>query len=522
MKIPPLRLLHDTLLESASASPSRVAIIDEGASHTYSELLEASGRLARALRAEGVRRGDRVAIHLDNGFTTAVGIYGALMADAAFSVINPQTKRDKLAFILDDAEAVCLIAHGHLAREWEPIIGDRRHLRAVFVDGELPPRIDASKVRSLPSSIASGEPGPPPSATIPLDLASLIYTSGSTGDPKGVMMTHQSMLFTVGSLLEYLRLDHTHRILDVLPLAFDYGLYQLLMSVAAGATLVLEKSFTYPARVLERMAQHEVTVFPGVPTIYALLLQMHGREPLSFPSVRRVTNTAAALPASTLPGLKEIFPNALIFKMYGLTECKRVAYLEPEELPRRPGSVGRAIPGTEVFLRSPEGAPVPPGERGILHVRGPHVMLGYWNRPESTAQMLVSGPYPSERVLCTRDWFRMDEDGYLYFIGRSDDIIKTRGEKVSPVEVENVLYGLRGVVEAAVIGVTDPLLGQAIRAYVVVDPSSGVDERAIKRWCAAHLESFMVPHEIRFRDSLPKTSSGKIRKTGLDDQPLES
>jgi long-chain acyl-CoA synthetase len=243
-----------------------------------------------------------------------------------------------------------------------------------------------------------------------------------------------------------------------------------------------------------------------------MLISSHGRTPLQFPSVTRVTNTAAALPDEFVTKLREIFPNALIYKMYGLTECKRVCYLEPELAEQKPGSVGRAIPGTEIYLLSPEGNPVPPGENGILYVRGPHVMLGYWNRPDLSDHMLKPGKLPGERVLCTQDFFRMDADGFLYFVGRSDDIIKTRGEKVSPVEVENAIHSIPGVREAAVVGIPDPLLGEAIRAYVVVEAEPALTDKQLRVACAARLENFMVPKEFVFVPELPKTVTGKVSK----------
>jgi acyl-CoA synthetase (AMP-forming)/AMP-acid ligase II len=263
------------------------------------------------------------------------------------------------------------------------------------------------------------------------------------------------------------------------------------------------------------MHEQQVTVFPGVPTVYAMLLSMHARDRLCFPSVTRVTNTAAALPAVFQQQLREVFPNALIYRMYGLTECKRVSYLEPELADAKPESVGRAIPGTEVFLLTPDGATVPPGEAGILHVRGPHVMLGYWKQPELSARMLRPGTFPGERVLCTQDWFRMDQDGLLYFVGRSDDIIKTRGEKVSPVEVENVLHGMPGIREAAVVGIPDAILGQAIRAYVALEPGATLSDKEIIKYCLARLENFMAPKEVVFLPELPKTNTGKISKKTL-------
>jgi amino acid adenylation domain-containing protein len=511
------RLPHDSLVHSAARVPQKTALVVDGRKHSYEELLSAAQSLAGTLQQRGLQRGDRVAIYMDNTWPAAVAIFGTLLAGGVFLVINPQTKSDKLAYILDDSGASFLLTAGQQARFFLPAVSSSKQLRGVICAGRLP-ESDASSgppIESFEEVIASGEGLARNPGVIPLDLAALIYTSGSTGNPKGVMMTHQSTVFITGSLIEYLRLSEEHRILNVLPMAFDYGLYQLFMAVRLGATLVLERSFTYPAQVLERVKEHEVTVFPGVPTIYAMLLSMHEKKALSFPSVQRVTNTGAALAADLIPKLREIFPNALIYKMYGLTETKRTCYLEPELLDKKANSVGKAIPGTEVFLLSEDGKPVPPGEVGILHVRGPHVMLGYWNQPERTAKMLRDGPLPGQKFLCTHDYFRMDEEGFFYFVGRSDDIIKSRGEKVSPVEVENALQGIDGISEAAVIGVPDELLGEAIRAFVTLEGGSTLTEQDVKRISLSRLENFMAPKEVIFLDELPKTPNGKISKKAL-------
>ncbi|MDD5719186.1 MAG: AMP-binding protein [Candidatus Krumholzibacteria bacterium] len=515
----PQRLLHEALPLVAQAHPTKVAVIVGGRAYTYAELAEQSRRLAAALQARGLQRGDRVAIYMDNTWSCVVAIYAVLQAGGVFLVVNPQTKADKLAFVLNDCAVKVLFCDAHLAYVYDKALGDVPSLTHAIVAGgdAVSPAAGAAPpaVEAWTDVLAGAEAVPRDAGTIALDLASLIYTSGSTGNPKGVMHTHQSMLFAAGSLIEYLRMDADEVIVNVLPLAFDYGLYQLLMAVQLGATLVLERSFTYPADVFKRLEQHGVTTFPGVPTIYSIILAAHSRKPLSFPSVKRITNTAAALPSDYVPRLREVFPNALVFKMYGLTECKRVSYLEPELADLKPRSVGKAIPGTEIFLLNAEGRPAAPHEPGILHVRGPHVMVGYWNRPEQSAQMLCAGRLPGERILRTGDWFHTDEEGFLYFDGRSDDIIKTRGEKVSPVEVENVLYGVPGVLEAAVIGVADDLLGQAIRAYVVRVPGAGLQERSLRRELNEKLENFMVPRDIIFVDSLPKSPSGKISKKDL-------
>lgn len=513
MNLPaPVRLLQDRLLANGADPAHRdaVAVIDSGRAHSWAELADEALRLAGALHEHGVARGDRVAIYMDNSWPCVVAIYATLLAGGVFLVVNPQTKAAKLDFMLADSGAVALLTDGHLAQEFVPVLAKHPSLYVV-ASGTLPADVDIARWDDV---LASGRP-PPQSATIPLDLAALIYTSGSTGQPKGVMQTHQSMVFTVGSLIQYLRLDVSDRILCALPLAFDYGLYQLLMTVHLGAMLVLERSFTWPAQVIARMREFGVTVFPGVPTMFAMLLSAHRREALELPAVTRVTNTAAALPDSTIAALHEIFPAALVYRMYGLTECKRVCYLDPELVDSKPGSVGKAIPGTEVFLLTETGEPVAPGGTGILHVRGPHVMLGYWKRPDLSAHMLRAGALPGERVLCTHDWFRMDVDGFLYFIGRGDDIIKSRGEKVSPAEVENAIHGIDGVRDVAVVGVPDPVLGEAIQAYVVLEPGATVTEALIRAHCSRRLENFMVPQQVVLCAELPQTTTGKVNRKQL-------
>lgn len=508
------RLLSDSIIASTERNPAKKAIVVEGVAYTYEQILKSSYQLAAYLQSQGLQRGDRVAIYMDNTFPCVVSIYGILLAGGAFMVVNPQTKSDKLSYILNDSNAFALITDGHIASVFTSALESVKGVKVVICSGTKPENV-SRPIIAFDTVISSQQWRYKKADVISLDLAALIYTSGSTGDPKGVMMTHDAMVFTSGCLVEYLRLRDEDRILNVLPFAFDYGLYQLLMSMRLGATLVLERSFTYPAQIINRINSENVTVFPGVPTVYMTLIGIHARSTLCLPSIRRITNTAAALPSEIMPRLKEIFPNALIYRMYGLTECKRVCYLEPELVDIKPESVGKAIPGTEVFLVDEDGLPVKPGETGILHVRGQHVMLGYWNKPEITAKMIKPGRYPGERILCTHDFFTMDEEGYLYFKGRSDDIIKSRGEKVSPIEVENCLYGIPGIREAAVIGVHDELLGEAIKAFIALEPGCTLSEKEIKAICLSKLENFMVPKYIVFLPELPKTATGKIQKRAL-------
>ena len=508
-------LVQDFLQDSAERLPDKAALICDNRGLTYAEIEAQANRLAHALIAHGVRRGDRVAVFLPNSVEGVVAIFAILKAAGVFVVVNPTTKRDKLIYILSNCRATALFTSGRnasLAAQLQAAVPSLQF--AVLCGQRAAAASEAADALYVLDDLLSANPSTRPACpTIDQDLACLIYTSGSTGDPKGVMSGHNNVVFASGSIIQYLENTADDIVINVLPLSFDYGLYQLLMVFRFGGTLVLEKSFAYPAAVLKRMEAERVTGFPGVPTIFAILLQMD-LSPYDLGSLRYITNTAAALPPSHIVRLREKFPRTTLYSMYGLTECKRTLYLPPDQLDKRPGSVGVAIPGTEVWIEDEEGNRVGAGAAGELVIRGSHVMRGYWEDPETTAERYRPGPTPGERILYSGDLFKMDEDGYLYFVARKDDIIKSRGEKVSPKEVENVLYGIAGVVEAAVIGVPDPILGQAIKAFVVTDEVE-LTEKDVLRHCRAHLEDFMVPKHVEFCAELPKTASGKIRKTNL-------
>ena len=522
MILKPQRLLGEGLLATAVNYPFKTAIVVGEEEYTYRQFRENSISLAYALHKRGLNRGDRVMIYMENSWEEAVAIYAVLLAGGVFVAVNPQTKADKLQYIAEDSGAKILITESRLKSQFFQLQNDNGTLRYVLIKGNYTGdkefrNVIMEDLDSLMSEKEEGLNSLP--VVIPNDLASLIYTSGSTGFPKGVMMTHQSMVFAVWSLIEYLRLTPEERIMLVLPMSFDYGLYQLLMAVTLGATLIIEKNFIFLGSIYKRINDTQPTVFPGVPTTYAMMVSSYKRDPISFPGVRKVTNTAAALSPELIPYLKKIFPNALIFKMYGLTECKRVSYLEPELIDEKPGSVGKAIPGTEVFILKEDGTLAKPGEVGVLHVRGPHIMLGYWHKEELSREVLKPGKLPWERILCTNDLFKTDEEGFLYFVGRNDDMIKTRGEKVSPLEVEKVIQKLDGVKECAIIGVPDEIMGEVITAFVS-RRSDDLSEKDIQHFCARHLESFMIPQKIIFMEELPKSANRKIDKLLLKKHAL--
>ena len=493
-------MLHDYLAHSARKHPDKIALVCGSQRLTYSQIDEQSDALAHRLAAAGVQRGDRVIVFADNTAETVISFWGVLKANAVVSIVNPQTKKDKLAYLLRDCRPAALISEPRL----KPVFGD-----AAAACPSLKTVILSEEIQDLPAGPA------PRRQCIDIDLAAIIYTSGSTGDPKGVMLTHRNMLTAATSISTYLEIQEDEVILDVLPLAFDYGLYQMIMAFRMGARVVLEKSFAYPAQVLKLIASERITGFPGVPTIFAILAEMKSLREFDLSSIRYVTNTAAALPVKHILMLKDMFPGARIYSMYGLTECKRCTYLPPADLDRKPTSVGIAIPNTEMWIVDEDGNKVGPNVVGQLVIRGATVMKGYWEKPEATAKKLKPGPLPGEQVLYTGDYCSMDEEGYLYFVGRMDDIIKSRGEKVAPKEVEAALMNISGVKEAAVIGVPDEALGQAVKAYVVFENGFFIPEREIQKECQRRLEGFMVPKHVAIVPELPKTDTGKIRKIGL-------
>ena len=511
----PQRVLGEALEFSCINHPLKTAAIFKEKEYLYTEIIQCARNLAFHLVNAGIEKGDRVAIYMNNSWQSIVSIYGITIAGGVFLVINPQTKANKLNYILKDSGAKVLILEANLQSELSRAIEGLNEIKEfILTEGNLLTNKSTSEFKNFDEIISQKEIANLP-RIIPNDLAALIYTSGSTGFPKGVMMTHQSMVFTSWSLIEYLRLTEDERIMLVLPLAFDYGLYQLIMAITIGGTLIIEHSFNFPPTIFRQIEQLKPTVFPGVPSIYAMMIATHKKTGVTFDCIQKITNTAAALPEEFIADLKVIFPNALIFKMYGLTECKRVCYLEPELNDEKPNSVGKAIPGTEVFLLSTEGNRVGPGETGILHVRGPHVMAGYWNNEELSNKMLIPGLIPGERILCAHDLFKMDDEGFLYFLGRNDDIIKTRGEKVSPVEVENIIYKIDGIKEVVVLGIPDVILGESIVAFITIHDQVTIIEKEIQRECMAHLEPFMIPQKIILLTEMPKSNNGKIDKAEL-------
>jgi acyl-CoA synthetase (AMP-forming)/AMP-acid ligase II len=506
-------LVHEFLEKSADLQPDKVALICGSQEYTYREIDNRANQVANALVSNRIKVGDRILLHLPSCIELVTGIFGVLKAGGIFIVVNSSTKIDKLCYIANNCQASAIFCSGHLYIENRDALRYVPTFNQFLVPSINKQEIDDPDILTFDEIHADYYPRCPTHINKDDDLACLVYTSGSTGKSKGVMCEHRNVDFVSSSIIQYLENESDDIVINVLPLSFDYGLYQLLMTFKFGGTLVLERGFVYPAAVLKKMEESNVTGFPGVPTIFNMLLQMD-LSAYDLSSLRYITNTAAALPPSYIVELIKKFPWVKIFSMYGLTETKRTLYLPPELLNTRPDSVGIPIPGTEVWIEDEEGNHLGPGQVGELVVSGRHVMRGYWDDPVATNKRYKLGPSQHDRLCYTGDLFKMDEEGYLYFVSRTDDIIKTKGEKVAPKEVESILYSMDEVEETAVIGIPDPILGEAVKAFIVPKTDT-MTVKEVLLYCREHLEDFMVPKTVQFCKSLPKTPSGKVKKTVL-------
>ncbi|RWU21563.1 acyl-CoA synthetase [Pseudomonas alkylphenolica] len=501
-------LLQDVLETRNGLHPDKAAVIYADETYTYAQLDDASSRLAAGLQVNGLLRQERVVVCLGNRVETVCAFWGILKAGGVVVNVGLDTPPDTLDYIVRDAEASVLITTSEKIATLSVSADEVDHLRLiVLLDGEA----GSPAAQTFESLLGQGAGVPLPCGNLDLDLAAIVYTSGSTGSPKGVMLTHRNMLAALGSLHTYLQYNDADNVLCSLPLSFDYGLYQMIMAINAGATLVLEKEFTWPLFLIRKIRQYQITVIPFVPTMLMLLHEYAHKRGAVFADVRMVTNTGASLKPAHIGQMKALFPQAQIFSMYGLTECKRCTYLPPEDIDNKPGSVGIAIPNTELWLVDEQDQRIDqPHHVGQLVIRGATVMAGYWRNPTATALALKPGRYPGESVLYTGDYCSLDEDGYLYFRGRMDHMIKSRGMKVSPSEVESFLYSIDGVEAAAVVGVEHATVGEGLCAFISLGQGASLSTEQLLERCRQGLEAHKVPLSISIENSLPRTANGKV------------
>jgi len=509
-------LVHHTLRTSATRLPDQEALVHGSERLSYRDVTQRVEGLAQGLRAAGLGRCERVGIYLDPSVAQVISIFGVSKAGGTFVPINAVLMSDQVAHIIRDCGMKALITTPAKLASLAEVLPELNALEFIVLTGGPLPASSPLPAFSF-DEFCSREPDPKfQDENISKDLAAILYTSGSTGRPKGVMLSHANVIAGATIVATYLEITEKERILAILPFSFDAGLNQLTTAFLRGSTLVL-MTFTFAREIVQMLLRERITGLAGVPTLWSLLAQPNStlsKQPL--PDLRYITNTGGAMPQPVLKILRQTLSTTKIFLMYGLTEAFRSTYLPPSELDRRPTSMGRAIPDTEILVLQEDGSRCKPGEIGELVHRGPTVSMGYWGRPEDTARVLRSNPLlpaelgDCEKVCYSGDLVKMDEDGFLYFVGRRDTMIKSSGFRVSPTEVEDALFKTGKVRGVAVIGVPDELLGQAIKAFVVPrDGEQFLADQLIGQ-CAERLPRYMLPKTIEVLEELPKTSSGKV------------
>jgi acyl-CoA ligase (AMP-forming) (exosortase A-associated) len=518
-------LLGDLPLRSVDLHGARPALRFGSAELSYAELGAAIESFASALRARGLPKAARVGIWLEKRLETVVAIFGAARAGCVFVPINPLLKAEQAAYIAQDCNVQLLVTNGPRVAGFEPLLAQCPDLRHIVVAGAAPAVESGSAMAragvdllSYDSLLAGAGPAALP-RLIDVDMAAILYTSGSTGRPKGVVLSHRNIVEGARSVSTYLQNTADDRILAVLPLSFDYGLSQLTTSFLVGATAVLH-NYLLPQDVIRALVRERITGLAAVPPLWIQLAALDWPESINE-HLRYFTNSGGAMPTATLAELRKRAPSAKPFLMYGLTEAFRSTYLPPEEVDRRPTSMGKAIPNAEILVAREDGSECAPGEPGELVHRGALVSMGYWNDPEKTAERFKPLPGQpkelpiTEMAVWSGDTVKRDEEGFLYFVSRRDEMIKTSGYRVSPTEIEEVVYKSGLVAEVAAFGVEHPGLGQAI--VLVAQPAEGksADTKVLIDACKAHLPAFMIPQHVEWFDrSLPRNANGKIdRKT---------
>ncbi|WP_328853420.1 acyl-CoA ligase (AMP-forming), exosortase A system-associated [Micromonospora globbae] len=510
--------VHDLVAEAAHGRGDAPALTVRDTTLTYAQLWREVTAVAGGLRRLGLARGDRVAVYLDKRVETVAAVFGTSAAGGVFVPVNPLLRARQVAYIAADCDVRVLVTTAELLALLRDELDGCKSLTHVVVVGATPATGGAHYTVSRWADLVAGEAAPP-TAGVDTDMAAILYTSGSTGKPKGVVLSHRNLVAGAESVSHYLGNTPDDVIAAVLPLSFDAGFSQLTTGFAAGAHVVLVNYLT-PNDVVAACARHGVTGLTCVPPLWIQLADRTWPEAATA-RIRYVANTGGRMPASTLARLRQLFPQARPYLMYGLTEAFRSTYLDPAEADRRPDSIGKAIPNAEILVVRPDGSECAAGEPGELVHRGPLVALGYWNDPERTAERFRPAPgrpaglSTPEVAVWSGDIVVRDEEGFLYFVGRGDDMIKTSGYRVSPTEVEEVVYDTGLVRDAVAIGVDDPRLGQRI-VLVASPPGDAVlDPAGLLADLRRRLPLYMVPKEVVVRADIPRSPNGKFDRNLL-------
>ncbi|MCM8760902.1 MAG: acyl-CoA ligase (AMP-forming), exosortase A system-associated [Candidatus Omnitrophica bacterium] len=498
--------IYKFLADSVSSWPGKKAVVKSGASFTYADIETRCQALCAELGGCGLEEGDRVGIYLDKNPDQVASIFAAAKKGAIFVILNTKLKKDQIAHIMGDCRIKIVITSKPLAHAILATSPAQLGCRSVIYAEE-------GKYFStdIGSSAAKVPQAPPPAEGI----ACIIYTSGSTGMPKGVMVTHKNLSDGARIVSAYLDCRHDDKVLSLLPFSFDYGLNQLLTTFRNGATIVLH-NYVFPDEVLGTIEKERITALAGIPTIWLGLMNATSLSKYNYESLRYITNSGGKIPVEYVKKLISSFSRSKLYLMYGLTEAFRSTYLDPALVASKPDSIGKAIPEVKISVLNKEGMECAPGEEGELIHRGALISLGYWNNKEATEKIIkplpagAEGKQKNEIGVFSGDIVKRDSDGFLYYIGRNDEMIKSSGYRISPAEIEEVIYSMEGISAAVVFGKEDPFLGQKIVAVVQSSGGGEAAKRRIADECSKRLPDYAVPSEIVMVDDMPKTTSGKL------------
>ena len=527
------RLVHELLEDSARRFPDKEAVFHLGTWRTYREIEEQANALAHLLSRLGVRTGDRVALCIENSPAYIVTYYAILKAGAITVAVNTENTAADVGYIVRDCGARFFVTNQRQFAKIGPALAGGGPVERVLlwspVHGGAEAKPEARQAVGSGAGTEAGRPEEDP-PVVPLpgsleglsrrapgrrvtehDVASIVYTSGSTGQPRGAVLSHLNIISNVRSIVAYLGLTSADRIMVVLPFHYIYGKSLLNTHFAVGGSVVIDNRFVYPAAVLQTMREQSVTGFAGVPSTFTILLNRALLKGQEFPSLRYVTQAGGAMAPAVQKEVAIAFAPARLFIMYGATEASaRLSYLDPADLPRKWGSIGKGIPGVDLFVADENGRPLAPGQEGEIVARGPNIMQGYWGRPEETRRVLRNGLY------FTGDIGRTDDEGFLFIVGRTWEMIKVGGNRVSAKEIEEALYEHPAVAEAAVIGIPDDLLGEVPKAFLVLKTGAPpCSDEHIKEFLTGRLAPYKIPKFLEFREGLPKNEAGKIQKRQL-------
>jgi long-chain acyl-CoA synthetase len=506
-------LIHQMLETTAQKFPDKNAVWCAGIWVTYGEIDSKSSQLASFFQENGIKRGDRIALLFENSISYVISYYAILKADAVVVALNSELLSESLYRILNHCNAKGIIVSQKYIGQLSGIAEKVRTIGLLVTEKNAPVEgfLGFGGVIETFCTIYNQCNVMKPSKSINIDLGSIVYTSGSTGEPKGVMLSHLNIVQNTMSIVEYLKLNNDDRIMVVLPFYYVYGNSLLNTHVYAGGSLVIDNRFAYPNLILETMKNQHVTEFAGVPSTFMILLN---KAPLKdftpFDGLRFVTQAGGHLPVTIQEQVVKAFAPAKLVVMYGATElAPRLTWLPPEMWCDKKGSIGISIPNTEAFIADDLGNRLPSGCEGEIVARGSNVMMGYWGDPKSTAQVLRHGLYYTGDIGC------MDDDGFIYVVGRSKDILKIGGNRVSTGEIEDAILQIEQIAEVAVIGVMDSILGEVAKAFVVKKTHATLDEFMVKQALSLKIPPYKIPKYFEFCESLPKNESGKILKKNI-------